>query len=77
MTKRVFEPRFIRLRDAASFLGMDKNRFNREVRPYVDAFSMGVQGVCFDRLDLDAWWEQYMRSQRVPHSNLRRTNYGA
>jgi hypothetical protein len=24
-------PRFIRLRDAPSYLGMDKNRFNREV----------------------------------------------
>ena len=28
-----FLPRFIRLRDAPSYLGMDKNRFNREVRP--------------------------------------------
>jgi hypothetical protein len=26
-------PRFIRLRDAPRYLGMDKNRFNREVRP--------------------------------------------
>lgn len=26
-------PRFIRLRDAPHYLGMDKNRFNREVRP--------------------------------------------
>jgi hypothetical protein len=28
-----FQPRFIRLRDAPCYLGMDKNRFNREVRP--------------------------------------------
>src|SRR5258706_2682637 len=26
-------PRFIRLRDAPGYLGMDRNRFNREVRP--------------------------------------------
>ena len=27
--------RFIRLRDAYDYLGMDKNRFNSEVRPYL------------------------------------------
>ena len=26
-------PRFVRLRDAPRYLGMDKNRFNRDVRP--------------------------------------------
>jgi hypothetical protein len=33
-------PRFIRLRDAPSYLGMDKNRFNREVRPHVLLFEL-------------------------------------
>lgn len=72
-----FPPRVLRLKYACLYLGMDKNRFNREVRPYVPEFVMGVQGVCFDRLDLDVWWEQYKGSQRVPHSKLRRVNYGA
>ena len=27
------QPRLIRLRDAPAYLGMDRNRFNREVRP--------------------------------------------
>ncbi len=28
-------PRFFRLRDAPAYLGMDRNRFNAEVRPYL------------------------------------------
>lgn len=54
-----FPPRLIRLRDAAAYLGMDKNRFNAEVRPYVTEIPIGTQGIGFDRLDLDEWFEQY------------------
>jgi hypothetical protein len=50
-----FLPRFIRLRDAPSYLGMDKNRFNRDVRPRLSAIPIGTQGIAFDRLDLDVW----------------------
>ena len=53
------QPRLIRLRDAADYLGMDKNRFNSEVRPYVTEIPVGTQGVGFDRLDLDQWFEGY------------------
>lgn len=60
MAKRnVICPRVIRLRDAAFYLGMDNNRFNVEVRPYVTEVRIGKQGVGFDRLDLDEWFEQY------------------
>ena len=52
-------PRVIRLRDAAAYLGMDKNRFDREVRPSLTEFPIGEQGVGFDRLDLDDWFEEY------------------
>jgi len=52
-------PRFIRLRNAPHYLGMDRNRFKAEVRPYVTEIKMGIQGVAFDRLELDAWAEQY------------------
>jgi hypothetical protein len=54
-----FLPRFIRLRDAPSYLGMDKNRFNRQVRPLLSAIRIGTQGVAFDRLDLDTWADDY------------------
>src|SRR3990172_5934208 len=52
-------PRIIRLRDAPAYLGMDKNRFNREVRPHLHEKRMGQQGVAFDRLELDAWADRY------------------
>jgi hypothetical protein len=52
-------PRVIRLRDAPGYLGMDKNRFNDEVRPYLTEIPIGAQGVGFDRLDLDDWLENY------------------
>lgn len=38
---------------------MDKNRFNAEVRPYVTEIPIGSQGIAFDRLDLDAWADDY------------------
>jgi hypothetical protein len=48
-------PRIIRIRDAPFYLGMDKNRFNAEVRPTLTELKIGTQGVAFDRLELDAW----------------------
>ena len=38
-------PRFIRFRDAPSYLGMDKDRFNAEVRPHLVDIQIGKQGV--------------------------------
>jgi len=46
---------------------MNKNLFNELVRPHVPEVRIGVQGVGFDRLDLDAWFEDYKsRSTRRP-----------
>lgn len=59
----MIQPRIIRLRDAAAYLGMDKNRFNVEVRPKITEFPVGRQGVGFDRLDLDAWVDEYKRAR--------------
>lgn len=52
-------PRLLRLRDAPGYLGMDRNRFNAEVRGYVTEIPIGTQGVAFDRLELDAWAEEH------------------
>ena len=52
-------PRILRFRDAPRYLGMDRNRFNSEVRPYVTEVPIGKQGIGFDRLELDAWFEDY------------------
>lgn len=54
-----FPPRLLRLRDAPSYLGMNKNLFNEQVRPFLTEIPIGKQGIAFDRLDLDAWVEQY------------------
>jgi len=52
-------PRLIRCRDAPYYLGMDRNRFNAEVRPQLTEIPLGAQGIAFDRLDLDAWVDDY------------------
>lgn len=49
------QPRLIRFRDAPFYLGMDRKLFNAEVRPTLIEIPIGVQGIAFDRLDLDAW----------------------
>jgi hypothetical protein len=59
-------PRLIRLRDVPFYLGMDKNRVNREVRPYVPNIRIGKQGIAFDRIDLDAWADEYKSRNGVP-----------
>ena len=59
-------PRFIRLRDAPSYLGMDKNRFNRDVRPRLCAIPIGTQGIAFDRIDLDTWADEYKNRNGRP-----------
>jgi hypothetical protein len=48
-------PRFIRLRYAPDYLGMDKIRFNREVRVYLTEIPIGRQGIAFDRLEMESW----------------------
>lgn len=60
-TKKQFQllPRLIRLRDVPFYMGMDKNRFNVEVRPEVTEIPIGEQGIAFDRLDLDEWIDEY------------------
>jgi hypothetical protein len=62
-----FLPRLLRLRDAPAYLGMDRNRFNSEVRPRLTRIPIGCQGIAFDRLELDAWVEDYIsRNGRRP-----------
>ena len=57
-----FSPRLLRPRLAAAYLGMNKNNFNRLVRPSVRAIPLGKRAIAFDRaLELDAWTEEYCR----------------
>ena len=59
-------PRIIRVRDASGYLGMDRNRFNAEVRPYMTEIPIGKQGIGFDRLELDAWVDEYVARNGRP-----------
>ncbi|MCP4767927.1 MAG: hypothetical protein GY875_16865 [Gammaproteobacteria bacterium] len=59
-------PRLIRFRDAPRYLGMDRNRFNAEVRPYLVEIRIGKQGIAFDRLELDAFAEHYISRNGRP-----------
>jgi len=65
-TNVVLLPRLVRFRDAPAYLGMDRNRFNREVRPHLTNIPIGQQGIAFDRLELDAWVEDYISRNGRP-----------
>lgn len=60
------QPRLIRLRDAPKYLGMDRNRFNDEVRPFLITLKIGQQGIAFDRFDLDQWADNFKKHQGKP-----------
>jgi hypothetical protein len=62
----VLLPRIIRFRDAPFYLGMDRNRFNAEVRPYLTEIPIGSQGIGFDRLELDDWFDEYVARNGRP-----------
>jgi hypothetical protein len=59
-------PRILRFRDAPRYLGMDRNRFNAEVRPHLTEIPIGIQGIGFDRLELDAWVDKYIARNGRP-----------
>jgi len=68
----VLLPRLVRLRDAPGYLGMDRNRFNSEVRPHLTNIPIGRQGIAFDRLELDAWVEDYVSRNGRPAARRRK-----
>ena len=49
-----------------AYLGMDRNRFNAEVRPHLTEIPIGKQGIGFDRLELDAWVDEYVARNGRP-----------
>ena len=50
--------KLVRFRDAPDYLGLD-NRLNKEVRHYVTEIPIEIQGITFDKPDLDAWTKHY------------------
>ena len=62
------QPRIIRLKNAPQYLGMNRNLFNKAVRPDLIEVPIGQQGIGFDRLDLDAWIDVYKQRNAAPGS---------
>jgi hypothetical protein len=65
----ILQARLIRYRDAPGYLGMDRNRFDAEVRPTITEIPIGERGIAFDRLDLDAWVDDYKSRNGRPSRN--------
>src|SRR2546423_10250391 len=53
--------RLLRPSSACKYLAMNKNQFNALVRPNITLFRLGTRAIAFDRLELDAWAEDYRR----------------
>jgi predicted DNA-binding transcriptional regulator AlpA len=51
--------RWMRPREAAHYLGMDRNKFNEMVRPYLMEIPLGSQAIAFRRVDIDDWADDY------------------
>ena len=64
--KQTITPRLIRFRDAPGYLGMSRAAFNELVRRFVTEAPLGKQGILFDRLELDAWADEYMNGNGRP-----------
>ena len=60
------QPRIVRFRDAPTYCGMDRNRFNTEARRFLTEIPIGKQGIGFDRLELDAWVDEYIARNGRP-----------
>lgn len=58
-------PRILRQSSAPAYLGMCRDEFNKTVRPYVKEFPIGVQGVGFDRYELDEWADRYIAENAI------------
>ena len=58
-------PRFIRAKNAPTYLGMCRAVFDETVRPYVREFPIGKQGVAFDRHELDQWADAYIERMAI------------
>ena len=66
-------PRFIRHRDAPGYLGVDRNKFDAEIRPHLTAIPLGTRSLAFDRHELDAWADEYKQLHGRPGRKLAET----
>lgn len=58
--------RLYRRVDAAAYLGMSPPQFDRLVRPSLQEVWLGPQMLAFDRIELDAWVDEYRAANGRP-----------
>lgn len=51
--------RWLNPKNAAAYLGTNINLFNKDIRPHLVEIPIGERGIRFDKLDLDAFADQY------------------
>lgn len=71
MHEIAFPPRVMRPKYASYYLGVDKNRFNTEIRPHLRVIAIGKQGIAFDKVDLDKYVDENMKGVGKPGSQLK------
>jgi hypothetical protein len=54
-----FTPRILNQKQSAYYLGMSVNTFKDDVRPDLTPVPMEGRQIKYDRLDLDAWLDEY------------------
>ena len=60
------QPRLIRLRDIPAYVGMDRNRFNKEFRHKLTEVPIGTQGIAFDRYEIDRLIDDFIELHGRP-----------
>lgn len=60
------QPRVIRHKEAARYLGVNVNYFNKFIRPELTEVQYGPQMIAFDRCELDEWFDNYKSSNGRP-----------
>ena len=59
-----YAPVIIRIKNAPFYCGMNRQRFNREVRPLLTAVPIGKAGIGFYRDEFDAWAAKFKKHTR-------------
>ena len=69
------QPRVIRHKDAPGYLGMCEDIFNDLVRPEITVIKIGARGIGYDRYELDAWLDDYVKDEHnIANGNKRSCN---
>ena len=64
-----FTPRILNQKQSAYYLGMSVNTFKDDVRPDLTPVLMEGRQIKYDRLDLDAWLDEYKSRNALSDTN--------